>query len=60
VRFDVPGCDLAQRSDDIFVFAADGAMTTAEQLTGAKGGDMNQFVHVIDVVEAIFDRNASH
>ena len=53
-------CDFAKSGDDHAVLTLHEWFRTFEQLAGPLGRQVNELVHVINVAEAIFNRNACH
>src|ERR1700690_2626790 len=54
------GCDFAQRRDRGLVVAIDAGSRSAGQLSRALGGQHHQREAIRDLIQAIFDGDASH
>jgi hypothetical protein len=57
---DMPFRDLAERAHHVLVLATDSPQGTVQKLTGTESGHVNQFIHVVDVIKAVFDSYACH
>lgn len=56
----VPSSDFTKGANNVFVLAANSPMRTVQKLTRAKRSYVDQFIHIVDVVQAVFDRDTSH